>query len=47
MTSVFEVNSLDSEIQLIMYLYVDNQFAYKSKTFKRSSNPQINLDIDM
>jgi hypothetical protein len=46
-TSIIQAHSLEGEPQVILYIYVDREFAYKSKVYPKSSNPVINLDIDM
>jgi hypothetical protein len=30
-----------------LYLYIDDSFAFKTRVYPKSSNPFINLDIDM
>ncbi len=46
-TSLLQASSLEGDPQVIVYLYVDDEFAYKSRVYPRSANPNINLDIDM
>lgn len=45
--SLHQASSLEGEPQLILYVYVDEAFAYKSRVYPKSPNPLINLDIDM
>ena len=47
MASLIQATSLEGEPQLIVYVYIDSDFAYKSRVYPRSPNPVINLDIDM
>jgi len=32
---------------VILYVYIDDLFAYKSRVYPKSSNPVLNLDIDI
>ena len=47
MASLIQATSLEGEPQVIVYVYIDSDFAYKSRVYPRSPNPVINLDIDM
>jgi hypothetical protein len=47
MTSIIQASSLEGEPQIIVYVYIDKEFAYKSRVYPKSSTPVINLDIDM
>ena len=47
MTSILQATNLEGEPQVIVFVYVDKDFAYKSKVYPKCSNPVINLDIDM
>jgi len=47
MTSLINATNLEGEPQVIIYLYIDTHFAYKSRVYPKSANPVINLDIDM
>jgi hypothetical protein len=46
-TSLLQVEGLESDPKLKMYLYIDENFAYKTRTYHGSSNLPINLEIDM
>ena len=46
-TSLLQVEGLESDPKLKMYLYIDENFVYKTRTYHGSSNLPINLEIDM
>ena len=45
--SLMQATSLEGEPQVIVYIYMDDIFAYKSKFYPKSANPALDLDIDM
>jgi hypothetical protein len=45
--SISAAYSLEGEPQVKLYLYIDDNFAFKTRAYPRSSNPVINLDIDI
>ena len=46
-TTLSFAEGLEGEPKLRLYIYIDDNFIYKTKTFQGSSNPNINLEIDM
>ena len=47
MTTLNQAYSLEGEPCIKLYIYVDEQFAFKSAAVPKSQNPEIALDIDM
>mmetsp|Transcript_31191 Transcript_31191/g.30622 ORF Transcript_31191/g.30622 Transcript_31191/m.30622 type:complete len:89 (+) Transcript_31191:408-674(+) len=47
MVSVIQAQNLEGDPQLIVYIYVDRELAFKTKAYPKSSNPYLNLDIDI
>lgn len=45
--SISQVQNLEGEPQVKLYLYIDDNFAFKTRVYPKSANPFINLDIDM
>lgn len=45
--SILQAMGLENEPSIKLYLYIDDEFAYKSKAYPKDHNPVINLDIDM
>lgn len=45
--TVCQANGLESEACIRMYLYIDDNFAAKSKIFQASSTPQLDFGIDL
>jgi len=45
--SLNQIQNLEGEPQVKLYLYIDDSFAFKTRVFPKNSNPYINLDIDM
>ena len=44
--SIIQADNLEGQPQIILYVYIDDQFAYKSRVYAPSSSPIINLEID-
>lgn len=47
MTTINQALSLEGEPCVKLYIYVDDNFAFKTRAHHKSANPLINLDIDM
>ncbi|CDW81787.1 UNKNOWN [Stylonychia lemnae] len=45
--SISQVQNLEGEPMVKLYLYIDDSFAFKTRVYPKSSNPFINLDIDI
>ena len=45
--SINQAQGLEGDAQLKLYLYIDDNFAFKTKSYPKGRNPYINLDIDM
>eukprot|EP00347_Sterkiella_histriomuscorum_P021806 403332703 len=46
-TTINQALSLEGEPCIKLYIYVDDNFAFKTRAHHKSSNPVINLDIDI
>ena len=40
-------DNLEGNPNLRFYIYVDEQFVYKSKIYSKSHSPELNLDVDL
>lgn len=41
------IEGLENDPRLKFYIYIDDNFVYKSKTYANSSSPQFNLEMEM
>ena len=46
-TSLSHCQGLEGEPRLKLYMYIDDNFVYKTRTYPGSNHPNINLEIDM
>lgn len=46
-TSISQAQALEGDPSVKIYLYIDDNFAFKTRAYPKNSNPFINLDIDM
>lgn len=46
-TTLSHVEALEGEPKLKLYVYIDDSYVFKTKTYQSSANPSINLEIDM
>jgi Ca2+-dependent lipid-binding protein len=47
MVTMTTVEGLEGEPKLKLYVYIDENYVYKTKTFRPDNNPAVNLGIDM
>lgn len=45
--SLGNIEGLEGEPKVKLYLYIDENYMYKTRTMPPSNNPNINLEIDM
>ena len=41
------VEGLEGEPKLKLFIYVDDSYVFKSETYKSSSSPNLDVEIDM
>ena len=46
-TTLSTVEGLEGQPKLKLYLYIDDNFIFKTKTYEASASPSIDLEIDM
>lgn len=46
-TALGQVDQLETAVKMKLYIYIDGNFVYKTKTYQESKRPDINLEIDM
>ena len=46
-TTLSHVEGLEGQPKVKLYLYIDDNFVYKTKTYEANSGPSIDLEMDM
>ena len=46
-TTLSHCDGLEGDPKLKLYIYIDDNFVYKTRTFPSSQKPEIQLEIDM
>jgi hypothetical protein len=45
--SLGHIEGMEGEPKVKLYLYIDDNYMYKTRTLPPNNNPNINLEIDM